>query len=223
MPQLYPLLALAGRGSLDKAIQRAPDEYQVTALSRSRRSRPPGRRRWVPGRAIVVKAVVVVAALLLSTVVWAGARGAPVRTDLLQVGQLMQRLQQQLVSHDISGARVTLATLQDRARSARSSTSGFDWWLGAKLPGIGVDLAAVRTVASVLDDLSQQALPTMVDLVDGFDFATFVPKGGRLDLTALQHAAPGITKVDSAAHLAADRIAAIPSAELLSPLRDPVR
>jgi hypothetical protein len=52
-------------------------------------------------------------------------------------------------------------------------------------PFVGGDLAAVRTIADSLDDLSHQAFPTMVDLAGSFDLTKLVPKGGGLDLAEL--------------------------------------
>lgn len=192
------------------------------ALYRSRRGRHQARGRRPSGRALAVTALVVTFVLLLSTVAWVGARAVPARTSLLAAGQLLRQLQDRLVAHDLIGARATLNALQDRTEAARSATMDVDWRWGARLPGIGVDLAAVRTVAYVLDDLSHSALPAMVDLVGGVNLASFVPRGGRFDLTALQRAAPAVIAVDTATRRAVEQIAAIPSADLLPPLRDGV-
>jgi hypothetical protein len=194
---------------------------QKGSLYRSHAGRTWRRGHRIRRRVVVTLAVVLVAAVV-GAGVWVAVRGFPVRTHLVEAGQSVRELQRRLEAGDVVGARSTLAVLRDQASAARSDTEGLDWRLGGALPGIGADLAAVRTVAAVLDDLSQQVLPAMVDLAGGIDPARLAPSGGRVDVGPLRAAAPRIAALDVAVRAAADRIAAIPTGDLVAPLRTAV-
>ncbi|HET9518013.1 MAG TPA: DUF4012 domain-containing protein, partial [Actinoplanes sp.] len=66
------------------------------------------------------------------------------------------------------------------------------WSAATNLPFYGDDLAAVRTVSQVLDDLAGNGLPALLDVAAGLDPSTLAPRNGRIDLTALNAAGPRI-------------------------------
>jgi hypothetical protein len=170
--------------------------------------------------------IAIAAASLLAVLavagVWAAARVDPVREELLGVAGLLTTLQQQLDAGDLPLTRTTLSALQDRTEAARSRTAGIDWRAASHAPGLGADIQAVRTAAEVLDDLSHQALPIMVDLAGSLDLTALVPQSGHLDLDPLRAAAPRLAEAQASVETAAERIDAIDSKGLMPPLRDAV-
>jgi hypothetical protein len=63
---------------------------------------------------------------------------------------------------DLDGARLALAAGREEAQEARQDTRGPGWWLMARVPPLGDDVSAVRTVAAVADDLAGRALPDVI-------------------------------------------------------------
>src|SRR5262245_48619198 len=176
-------------------------------------------------RAILVIAGVT-AALLVGAVVtsgaWIGLRALPVRDRLTQVGELLRQFEHQLQERDVTSARSTLNTLKSEASAAHQRTLGLDWQIAAHVPGYGTDVAAVRTLAAVLDDLTQHALSVVLDLAGSLKPGDLVPTKGILALSRLQRLAPALTGVDTAVARAHDQVSAIRTEGLLDPLRQAV-
>jgi Protein of unknown function (DUF4012) len=170
----------------------------------------------------VVAVLIVLTGAIGSAGAWASLRAVPARANLTLAGALLADLGQQLARGDTAEARATLAELQEQTRAATSVTSAADWRAGTSVPVVGRSLAAVRTVASVLDDLSRHALPTVVDLAGALQMRTFLPHGGRVNLAPLQAAAPAIEAVDATVRRDRDTVAAIATEGLLPAVRDAV-
>lgn len=144
------------------------------------------------------------------------------RTHLMQAGQLLLQIQHQLEVGDVAGAQATLGALQVRTLAARSDTRAVDWQLGARLPWVGAEVAAVRVVAEVLDELTHLVLPSLVDLSRSLGHGGFVPTQGWLDLAVLQRAGPVIVELASATRQASDRVAAVQREDLVPEVRQGV-
>ena len=85
-----------------------------------------------------------------------GYQALKAKTALEQVGADFDTLRGQLASGDESGARATLAAAQRHADEAAGSTRGPGWWLSARIPQIGPNVRAVRSVAVVADSLADR-------------------------------------------------------------------
>lgn len=182
--------------------------------SRRRSSRP--RSRVGLRRTLIT--VLVVACLLFLGVGWLGLRGWQARGHLLSAAGLAGELSEQVLAGDTEQAARTLSALQSQAGAARSATGDPTWRLAGHAPYAGDDLTAVRDIAVAVDDLARHAFPSLLRL----DLATLVPKGGRLDLTRLQAAAPELSTADTAVRQARERVDGIRSAGLQAPVRDAV-
>ncbi|GII21202.1 DUF4012 domain-containing protein [Planosporangium mesophilum] len=193
---------------------------QSPADQRPRRRSAPGspeRRRRRPRRRLrrVIAAVAVLTCVAALAVTWVGVRGLRAGEHLRKAGALIQQLQGQVQRGDINGARVTLAALQVETRAAHSETDDPGWRLGGHAPWAGGNLAAVRTVATAVDDLARRGLPPLVDTAGAIDLSTLAPKNGRIDLAAVQNAAPRIAVAATAVRQARDRVASIDTGHLL--------
>jgi hypothetical protein len=149
---------------------------------------------------------------------WVGARGLPARERLTRTGELLQQFELQLQARNITGARATLASLTSEAGIAHRLTNGVDWALISTLPGAGPNAHAVRTIAAVLDDLAQNALPAMLDLADGVRVSAFAPTAAGIDLTPLQRTAPRLTALDRTVADDLQTVTAIDPEGLVQPL-----
>jgi hypothetical protein len=160
-------------------------------------------------------AVAALACLATLAAAWIGVRGLRASDHLRRAGALIQQLQGQVQRGDIHGAQATLTALQTQTRAARAETDDPGWRLGGHVPWAGSDLAAVRTVAVAVDDLARQGLQPLVDTAGAIDLGALAPKNGRVDLAAVQQAAPRIATAAAAVRQARDRVAAIDTRNLL--------
>ena len=94
---------------------------------------------------------------------WTGYQALQARDSLQAVAADFESLADDLKAGDEAGARASLASAQVAAEDARANTRGPGWWLTARLPGVGDDIEAVRTVADVTDRLASDVLPPVVD------------------------------------------------------------
>ena len=114
---------------------------------------------------------------------------------------------------------MTLEKLDESTSRAANSTNGPIWWLGAHVPFLGRNVDAVRTAAREIDQVTDEALPGIVDVADKVRLETFRPKDGRVDLEAVADAAPAIARADQVLADANRDIAAFDVDGLIGPLR----
>lgn len=144
------------------------------------------------------------------------------RSALAAAAGRAELLQGQIVAGDAAGATKTLAALQESADRARSSTDGPLWDVGRHVPILGANLRSVQTVARVVDDVSDEALPPIVDVSDLVDIAAFSPQDGRIDVDRVEALGPAVATADATLTRAAADLAAIDPDGLLLPLRTPI-
>jgi hypothetical protein len=181
------------------------------------------RRRWFLSRRqnwLLAAGVIVV---LLAGVGWVGIRGLTAKDHLQNAATLFLKLRQQTADTDLAGAKATLIALQSETAQAKDITDGLDWAIAGRVPFIGDDLTAVRTVSEVLDDLASNGLPALLDVATGFDPSAFVLRNGRMDLAALQSAAPRIATGLAVVQRARENVARIHTAGLAAELTGAVQ
>jgi hypothetical protein len=150
------------------------------------KKRRPGRRK-----AMVLTAAGLVVVLIVGAG-WVGVQGWRAKGHLQTAAGLFVELQQQIRAGEVTAAKGTLAALQVETTAARDETDGANWSLAGKMPFVGDDMSAVRTVAKVLDDLAGKGLPAMLDVASGLDPKALAPRDGRVNLASLTAAAPRI-------------------------------
>ncbi|HTF09006.1 MAG TPA: DUF4012 domain-containing protein, partial [Asanoa sp.] len=166
-------------------------------------------------------ALAVVGAIILGGATYVSVHAGNVHHHLSAAAGLLQTLRQQAVDRD-AGARTTLALLQEETGAARSQTEGLAWRLGGRLPIVGADAAAVRTVAAALDDIARQTLPRLLDIADSVPAGTVLPSGGRVAVDALWAAAPKLVAADDVTRRVRERLVNIPLEKLLPAVRSAV-
>lgn len=110
-------------------------------------------------------------------------------------------------AHDLGGA---VTTLQEQASRARSAVDDPVFRLATHLPFVGADLAAVRTIATAVDDMSTQVLPPLVDLTALADPAVLLPENSRVNLEPFLTAAPRLRHADDEVRRYRTEVADIP-------------
>ncbi len=178
------------------------------------RSRTASRMRW---------AIVLLGLAAVTLVVLTGFQATRAKKSLELVADDFSTLSDQLTTGDRSGALATLARAQDHAASARHNTRGPGWWLTSKVPEVGPNITAVRTVADVVDTLSADVLPEVVEATQTLNPENLRPEDGRVDLQPIQAVAPGVVAANTRLATQEARVAAIDASELAPQIATPVR
>ncbi|MFI7220772.1 DUF4012 domain-containing protein [Micromonospora maritima] len=184
--------------------------------SPGRRRRSRRRSRTRVRRVLLVGLVVV--SVLLTTCGWVAFRGWQARSHLVNAAGLAKELSSQVLAGDVARAQRTLAALQEQATAARGATGDPVWWVGQQAPYAGDDLTAVRQISVAVDDLARLAFPTLLRV----DLASLVPKQGTLDLNRLRAVSAEVAAADQAVRRTAERLTAVPTADLVAQVRDAV-
>ena len=122
---------------------------------------------------------------------------------------LSQGLSDRIVHGDVPGARAQLRAFDRATTTARKSTDGPIWWLSSKVPYLGRNVAALRTLADSSDAVSDEVLPGVVKVADQVRLETFRPKGHRINLVAVARALPVLATADRTLSKADARVMAI--------------
>ena len=176
--------------------------------------RPPRRRwPWVLGLVVVV---------IVGWTAWLAIDAVRARAELASASSLVGVLQEAVLAGDRDEATATLQELQLHAEQARDATRGVHWTAAAALPWVGPNVSAVQVVADVVDDLATAALPALMEATQIVDPATMAPVDGRVDIGALELAAPAVVAADAVVADALARLDGIDAAQLWSPVAGPL-
>ncbi|WEO77991.1 DUF4012 domain-containing protein [Cryobacterium sp. SO2] len=118
-------------------------------------------------------------------------------------------MQQQVVDGDGEAARLTGVELGDRAASASALTSDPVWRMFEGIPALGPNLAVVRQLAAVVDDLAQDAVTPLADVAGAITTDDFKPVNGAINLQPLIDAQPAVSAAAVAVHAAQVQVAKI--------------
>lgn len=152
-----------------------------------------------------------------------GYQALQARESLEIVAADFEELTGQLKSGDGDAARSTLGSAQAAAADAKGKTRGPGWWLTSRLPGVGDDVAAVRTVAQVTDVLASKVLPDVVAASEALDPVNLRPANGRIALAPIADVAPAVIAADRELQRQEALVAALDTDEINSQLAAPVR
>ena len=151
-----------------------------------------------------------------------GYQALKARTALSHVASDFQTLSDQLTSGEQSAARSTLAEAQQQASVARANTHGPGWWLASKLPQVGPNVSAVRTVAEVTDSLAAKILPDVVQAAGTLRPDSLRPKNGRIDLAPISRVAPSVTRAAARLQVQARKVSTLDLSMLAPQIAGPV-
>jgi hypothetical protein len=195
-----------------------PESQPNIAFQRTRRSDPtPQRRRRLRRRHVAIAAGLTL--VLLAVTGWVGFDGWRAAGNLRTAAALVATLRQQALVGDIRGARGTLQTLQREARAANERTSGIGWRSAALLPWVGDDLAAARTLAATLVDLTDNGIPPLLDAAEALTGGGLTPAAGTIDVGVLSRAAESLAAGTEVVSRSTDRIASVPAGGLTPDVR----
>ena len=158
-------------------------------------------------------------ALLLFTV-W---QAIQVRMALNDVAIRMTTMVDQLAQGGVEQAETDASLAHDSAEKALTHTRGPIWWTASKLPWVGDDVAAVRAVSEVVEELTDDTIPELVEAGARFGPGSLAPRRGRIDLDPIPAIAPVLAEGADEIAAAETRVAGLETAGLVEELRGPIR
>jgi hypothetical protein len=163
-----------------------------------------------------------VALIAVVIVVFTAYQAVRARAAMRDAAADLQQVRNAVAAGDVPAARDALDQAQESTETARSNTRGPVWWLGSKLPVVGDDVEAVRTVAEVSDGLTHAVLPGLVEASDSLSPADLQPTNGRINIDAIEQVAPKVVSANRELTEQVDRVTAIDTAGLMGPIAGPV-
>src|SRR4051794_11238505 len=134
----------------------------------------------------------------------------------------MTKMVDELAQGDLGQAKTNSELAGDSAAKALAYTRGPVWWTASKLPWVGDDVTAVRTVSEVVDDLTQDTVPQLVQAGGTFGPGALNPVNGRIDLAPIPAVAPVLSEGAKEIEIGRSRVAAVDTDGLVEELRAPV-
>lgn len=159
---------------------------------------------------------------MLFLVLFTAWQAIQVRIALNDVAIRMTKMVDALAQGDVDEAETNSDLAGESASRALAYTRGPVWWTASKLPWIGDDITAVRTVSEVVEDLTDDTIPDLVEAGSTFGPGTLNPEDGRIDLAPIPAVAPVLATGADDLEAGRARVAGIPTAGLVEELRRPV-
>lgn len=167
---------------------------------------------------VVRRVILAVVPVLLVAIAAGGAllyRSArTVKSDASTAVEQLSTLKDQIKEGDSAGAQQTAAQMAEVAARMRQETDTPLWAAATVIPVYGSDIASVRTLATVFDDLSAQALVPLADGLAATSFSKIMGTEGTIDVASLQALAQTTADVAPAITSAAATVDALPAAHL---------
>ncbi|GAA2726637.1 DUF4012 domain-containing protein [Cellulomonas aerilata] len=170
----------------------------------------------------VVLTLVGLALLLLVVGTWMGVRAYQAASALRSVADTVGSVRSALGSGDTSGLAGPAQQIERDAARAVAATSDPVWGIAQRLPVIGADAQAVRTVALAVDGLAVGVVTPLARVAEGLDAEALRPVDGRIDTEPLAAAAPVLGTAAEAAGRAQRAVAELDPDRLHGPLPGPV-
>jgi hypothetical protein len=167
---------------------------QSQGRARTRASARVGRGR----KRSALRGSIALVLIVLGLVVWVGVRAALARGELEAAIPLAAAMQEHVVAGDGDAARATGLELADRAASAAALTSDPVWRAFEGVPALGPNLAVMRQLAAVVDDLARDGVTPLAEVAGSITTEDFRPVDGAINLEPLQSAQPAVAQASFA-------------------------
>lgn len=180
------------------------------------------RRRKVRNRRIR-RGLYALTAIIVVAVGFTAYQALRARDALNEANTRFSQMTRAVSAGDTARAQESLYAAQQATMSAGRNTSGPVWWLASKLPVVGDDVTAVRTVTDVVNDVSQGVLPPLVDASGALSPEDLQPAGGRIKLDGIEQVEPRLAEASRGLDSDLTRVRALDPDRLISQIAQPVR
>ena len=123
---------------------------------------------------------------------------------------------------NLSAAQQRLEQARDEAGTAYLHSRGPVWWTASKLPWVGDDVTAIRTVAEVSRDLTAETMPSLLRAGGQLERSVLGPRDGQFDLAAMRRIQRPLEQGAAEMEAAAERVHYLETAGLIGQVRGPV-
>ncbi len=157
-----------------RRVRRRMSAEHIRQIKRKRR-----RRKILIG----VLVIIAVFAVFAGAFVWSALQA---KNELQQAVSSAQSLQQTIVDSDKSKREEQVNTFSDHVSKAYKQTSSPLWQLVSVVPYAGDDISAVRTMVAAMENISSQALPQLLQVVDNIDLNNVHVENGTIEISGLE-------------------------------------
>ncbi len=169
-------------------------------------------RRWWHVALLVAAA----AAMLVSG--WVGIRTTTAVVLLQTAFPTLGDVDEHLTAGDEAALADSVETITSRTAAAAALTSDPVYRALERIPVLGHNLLALRTLTAGVDAMASGGLAPLVPLVSSLDPASLIPSDGRVDLRPFRDAAPHLRTAASSITAALDDITRIDGALTIAPV-----
>lgn len=171
---------------------------------------------WIVGGAFLVLIVMAVVGGIIGKQVYDKAMSARSHLEAAMSG--VQQVQRSVLAGDLDAAAKGSATVSAQTAAAVAATKGWQWGFAEKLPVVGSNLSAVRTVAEVTDGLANDVVrPAASVKLSDLNIA-----GGRIDPASITALSKTFDSVDAGIQKATADLRKVDKTQLVGPVADGV-
>jgi hypothetical protein len=163
-------------------------------------------------------AVVLLGLLGLLAAGWLAIRGKQARTAVDAARVAGERTRTALLAGDTAAAQRELGTAGREARRARTLVSDPVWRTATRLPAVGDDVRAVRTVVTAVDDVTSGVLPPVVTVGSTLRPAALRVRGDAIALAPLLRAQAPLAGAAARAEAVRARVTTLDRDGLVGPV-----
>ena len=175
----------------------APEDTPADVSQRRRMS--PRRVRRIKRRRRIRRLLIVVLAILLGLLGlagWFGISAWQAKQEADAALTAASGIQESISAGDMDALDEQITELTDHVHGAYAQTSSTIWTLASHIPYIGVDVTAVRTAVTAMENICVQAMPGLQDALRAVNGIQV--ENGTITVDGLADAADGLAKADTA-------------------------
>ena len=159
----------------------------------------PRRVRRIKRRRRIRRLLIVVLAILLGALGlagWFGISALQAKQEADAALTAASGIQESISTGDMDALDEQITELTDHVHGAYAQTSSTIWTMASHIPYIGVDVTAVRTAVTAMENICVQAMPGLQDALRAVNGIQV--ENGTIDIGGLSDAADGLAKADTA-------------------------
>lgn len=171
----------------------------TSADTPQRRRMSPRRVRRIKRRRRIRRLLIVVLAILLGLLGlagWFGISAWQAKQEADAALTAASGIQESISAGDMDALDEQITELTDHVHGAYAQTSSTIWTMASHIPYIGVDVTAVRTAVTAMENICVQAMPGLQDALRAVNGIQV--ENGTIDIGGLSDAADGLAKADTA-------------------------
>ncbi|AWB90135.1 hypothetical protein C2138_11800 [Salinibacterium hongtaonis] len=132
--------------------------------------------------------------LVVGLAAWLGSRVLQAKNELEAAQSKIGDLTSQAAALDIDGALATFDEISAHTDRAVDASSDPTWRVAELVPGVGVNLSAVRELSVAVQRILADVASPLLDVAKGLDLQSLAPKDGAIDLQPLVDAVPAVAQ-----------------------------